>query len=99
AEDVDAPPFADPDEQDLEHAEPLRSDERLRTDDRRLDRGHTTEAFGVDLRLPVRTNSDQRIVLLDRMLLRYAVHRRRRVEHHPPHIRIPRCPKDVLRSP
>jgi hypothetical protein len=37
AEDVDPAALADPVEEDLEDAEPLRPDERLRADDRRLD--------------------------------------------------------------
>ena len=85
AEDVDAAAFPDPVEQDLEDAEPLRSDERLRPDDRRLDRGDAAERFRVDLRLPVPPHADERIVLLDRMLFRDAVHGGRGDEHDAAH--------------
>ena len=45
AEHVDPAAFADPVEQDLEDAEPLGPDERLRPDDRRLDGGDAARAL------------------------------------------------------
>src|SRR5215813_3686117 len=97
AEDVDAPPFPDPVEQDLEDAEPLGPNERLRPNDRRVDGGDAAERFGVDLRLAVPADTDERVVLLDRVLLRDAVDRRRGDEDDAPDVCVARLLQDVLR--
>ena len=60
AEHRNALALADPVEQDLEHAEPLRADERLRADDHRLEAGAAHELLRADLRLAVRTDADER---------------------------------------
>src|SRR5207253_493985 len=98
AEDVDLPPLADPVEQDLEDTEPLGPDERFRPDDRRLDGGDAAQRLGVDLRLAVPPDADERVVLLDRMLLRYSVHRRRGNEDDAPGTGVVRRVQDVLRA-
>ena len=98
AEDVDPTAFADPVEQDLEHAEPLRTDERLRTDDRRVDCGDAAECFRVDLRLAVPADADQRIVFLDRMFLGHAVDGRRRDEEDPTDGGVAGGDQDVFRA-
>src|SRR5882672_2063885 len=74
---VDPAPLADPIEEDLEHAQALLTDEGLGAHYRRLDRGNPAESLRVDLRLAVPSHPDERIVLLDRMLLRHAVDRGR----------------------
>src|SRR2546430_2645514 len=61
SEDVDAPAFADPVEEDLEDAQPLRSDERLGTNDRGLDSSNAAKALRVDLRLAVRAHAYERV--------------------------------------
>ena len=62
--------------EEREHAEPLGADEALRADDRDavalLDRG-AADLLGVDLRLAVGADADQRVGLVDRVLLRHAV--------------------------
>ena len=87
AEDRNASPLADPVEEDLEHTEPFRADERLRSHDHDVE-PTTTELAGeqlrVDLRLAVPPHADERIGLVDRVMLRHAVDGRRRDENHPP---------------
>jgi hypothetical protein len=80
AEDRDAAAFADPVEQDLEHAQPLRADERLRTQDHDLEPAPARaagDALGLDLRLAVVADADERRVLAQRVVLRDPVHRGR----------------------
>ena len=80
AEDRDATALADPVEQDLEHAEPLRADEGLRPQDDDLEPtppGLARDALGLDLRLAVVADADERRVLADRVVLRDAVDRGR----------------------
>src|SRR5881409_3888962 len=57
AEHVDAAPVADPVEEDLEDAQPLRPEERLRPDDDGLERRRADKLLAGDLRLPVRADS------------------------------------------
>src|SRR5205807_8149388 len=98
-EDVDPPSFPNPVEEDLEHADALRTDERLRPDDRRLDRGDAAQRLRVDLGLAVPADADERIVLLDRMLFRHAVHRGGGAEDHPAPARAARRAATALRPP
>src|SRR6266545_3391202 len=99
AQNVDAAPFADPVEQDLEDTEPLGPDERLRPDDRRLDGCDPAERLGVDLRLAVPADSDEGVVLFDRMLLGHAVDRGGRDEDHSTDAGFAGDTKKVLRAP
>jgi hypothetical protein len=76
AEHVDAPAFADPVEEDLEDAEALRPDERLRPEHDDVEAAvgeRATERFGVDLRAAVVADSVEGRVLADRVRLRDAV--------------------------
>ena len=87
AEDRDPPSLANPVEEDLEHTQPLGTDERLRTDDDRVESSPSerqAEPLGVDLRLPVVPDTDERIVLVDRMVVGHAVHSSRRDQHDAP---------------
>ena len=80
AEDRDAPALADPVEQDLEDAEALRADEGLRAQDDDLEPAAgdaPRHALGLDLRLAVVADPDERRVLAQRVVLRDAVDRGR----------------------
>ena len=76
AQRVDPAPVADPVEEDLEDPEPLGPDERLRAQDHAVQAAPHEGAdgvFGLDLRLAVVADAVERVVLLDRMLVRHAV--------------------------
>src|SRR5207244_9973374 len=64
----------------------------------RLRGGDAAEALGVDLRLAVRADADERVVLDDRMLLGYAVDGSRGDEDDAAHARVPCRDQDVLRA-
>ena len=86
-QDRDAAALADPVEQDLEDAEPLRADERLRprtiTTSRPAPRRSGRTRLAVDLRLAVVPDADERRVLGERVLLRDPVDRGRRDRRRP----------------
>ena len=70
AEHGDPPALADPVEEDLEDAEPLRPDEGLRADDCHVEAAPpeaSCDLLGLDLRAAVVADSVQRRVLVDRM--------------------------------
>ena len=76
AQRVDPAPVADPVEEDLEDPEPLGLDERLRPQDHAVQSTPHEGADGVlglDLRLAVVADAVERVVLLDRVLVRHAV--------------------------
>ena len=81
----EAVPRVRPVVEEREYAEALRADEALRTDDRDavplLDR-LAADVLRVDLRMAVGPHADERIGLVDRMLLGDAVDRRRGNLHH-----------------
>ena len=101
AEDRDAPPLADPVEQDLEDAEPLGPDERLRPDTITTSRprrpNSARQPLGLDLRLAVPADADERVVLVDRDAAR-ARRRRRSTRSGRRGARPPRAPRRA-RSP
>ena len=93
AEDRNPAPLPDPVEQDLEDAEPLRADERLRAHGRELEPALPKRArhgLGLDLGPSVGADTDERITLVDRVALWHAVYRSRRDQHHPPHAGVER---------
>ena len=93
AEHVDAAALADPVEQDLEDAEPLGPDERLGPNDHDLQAPAAEllrDLLGLDLRLAVVADADERVVLVDRVLLRNAVHGRRRDQDRAAHAGVER---------
>src|SRR5439155_14560085 len=67
AEHVDAPAVADPVEENLEHAEPLGPEKRLRADDHALQRRRADKALALDLRLAVGADALERILLGNRV--------------------------------
>ena len=89
SENRDAPALADPVEEDLEDAQALGPDERLRPHDHRLEPSTEERArklFGRDLRLAVGADTDERIVLVEGMVdpgTPYTA--RRRDQDGPPH--------------
>ena len=86
AEDRDSPALADPVEEDLEHAQALGPDERLRAQDDHLEPtapDAVCDPLGLDLRLAVVADPDERCVLAERVVLRDPVDRRRRDQDRP----------------
>ena len=101
AEDRDPAAVANPVEQDLEDAEPLRADERLRPDDHDVEPAAAELAgqlLGLDLRLAVPPDADERIVLVDRMPLGDAVDGGRRDQDDAPHAGAERAGEHVRRA-
>ena len=101
AEDRDPAAVANPVEQDLEDAEPLRADERLRPDDHDVEPAAAELAgqlLGLDLRLAVPPHADERIVLDDRVPLGDAVDGGRRDQDDAPHAGGERAGEHVRRA-
>ena len=73
---VDPTAVADPVEEDLEDAEPFGPDERLRAQDHAVQAAPHERAdrvLGLDLGLAVVADAVERVILLDRVLVRHAV--------------------------